>query len=293
MTDSFTMAGHRVGRVGYGAMQLPGPGVMGAPKDHDQAVAVLRRAVELGINHIDTAEFYGPHVSNQLIREALHPYPADLVLVSKTGAHRDESGAWLPAQTPEQLVSDTHQNLETLGIERLHVMNLRVMPKDEHSPADYVEVPLDEQLDAMRSLVDEGAIEAFGVSTVTVDQATQAIDAGAVCVQNAYNLLARTDEAVLQLCAARGVAFVPYFPLGSAFGWFPRVDEAPQVVAVAERLGHTPAQVGLAWLLHHAPNILLIPGTGSLAHLEENTAVREIILDEACSHLHGIFFQRS
>ena len=281
MTDSFTMAGHRVGRVGYGAMQLPGPGVMGAPKDHDQAVAVLRRAVELGINHIDTAEFYGPHVSNQLIREALHPYPADLVLVSKTGAHRDESGAWLPAQTPEQLVSDTHQNLETLGIERLHVMNLRVMPKDEHSPAGYVEVPLDEQLDAMRSLVDEGAIEAFGVSTVTVDQATQAIDAGAVCVQNAYNLLARTDEAVLQLCAARGVAFVPYFPLGSAFGWFPRVDEAPQVVAVAERLGHTPAQVGLAWLLHHAPNILLIPGTGSLAHLEENTAVREIILDEA------------
>ena len=281
MTDSFTMAGHRVGRVGYGAMQLPGPGVMGAPKDHDQAIVVLRRAVQLGINHIDTAEFYGPHVSNQLIREALHPYPADLVLVSKTGAHRDESGAWLPAQTPEQLVSDTHQNLETLGIERLHVMNLRVMPKDEHSPADYVEVPLDEQLDAMRSLVDEGAIEAFGVSTVTVDQATQAIDAGAVCVQNAYNLLARTDEAVLQLCAARGVAFVPYFPLGSAFGWFPRVDEAPQVVAVAERLGHTPAQVGLAWLLHHAPNILLIPGTGSLAHLEENTAVREIILDEA------------
>ena len=281
MTDSFTMAGHRVGRVGYGAMQLPGPGVMGAPKDHDQAIVVLRRAVELGINHIDTAEFYGPHVSNQLIREALHPYPADLVLVSKTGAHRDESGAWLPAQTPEQLVSDTHQNLETLGIERLHVMNLRVMPKDEHSPADYVEVPLDEQLDAMRLLVDEGAIEAFGVSTVTVDQATQAIDAGAVCVQNAYNLLARTDEAVLQLCAARGVAFVPYFPLGSAFGWFPRVDEAPQVVAVAERLGHTPAQVGLAWLLHHAPNILLIPGTGSLAHLEENTAVREIILDEA------------
>ena len=288
MTDSFTMAGRRVGRVGFGAMQLPGPGVMGAPKDHDQAVAVLRRAVELGINHIDTAEFYGPHVSNQLIREALHPYPADLVLVSKTGAHRDEAGAWLPAQTPEQLVSDTHQNLETLGIERLHVMNLRVMPKDEHSPADYVEVPLDEQLDAMRSLVDEGAIEAFGVSTVTVDQATQAIDAGAVCVQNAYNLLARTDEAVLQLCAARGVAFVPYFPLGSAFGWFPRVDEAPQVVAVAERLGHTPAQVGLAWLLHHAPNILLIPGTGSLAHLEENTAVRDIVLsDDDMAELEG------
>ncbi|GAA1393246.1 oxidoreductase [Luteococcus peritonei] len=281
MSETFTMAGHSVGRVGFGAMQLPGPGVMGAPNDHNQAVAVLRRAVELGINHIDTAEFYGPHVANQLIREALHPYGEDLVLVSKTGACRDEAGAWLPAQTPEQLVADTHQNLETLGIERLQVMNLRVMPKDEHSPADYVEVPLDEQLDAMRRLVDEGAIEAFGVSTVTVDQASQAIDAGAVCVQNAYNLLARTDEDTLEMCAARGVAYVPYFPLGSAFGWFPRVDEAPQVKAVAERLGHTPAQVGLAWLLHRAPNILLIPGTGSLAHLEENTAVREITLDEA------------
>lgn len=259
-------------------MQLPGPGVMGPARDHDQALAVLRRAVEAGVNHIDTSEFYGPRVSNQLIREALHPYPSDLVLVSKVGAYRDEAGAWLPAQSPEELSRDTRQNLETLGIERLHVMNLRVMPKDDHSPADYRPVDFGEQLDAMRQLVDEGAIEHFGVSTVTAEQAAQAIEAGAVCVQNAYNLLSRQDEEVLQLCREKGVAYVPYFPLGSAFGWMPRVDEAPQVKAVAERLGHTPAQVGLAWLLHHSDNILLIPGTSSLAHLEENLAVREVTL---------------
>ena len=278
MTNTFTMGGHAVGRVGYGAMQLPGPGVMGEPKDHDQAIAVLRRVVELGMNHIDTSEFYGPHVSNRLIREALHPYQDDLVLVSKVGAHRDEAGAWLPSQTPEDLIRDTHENLETLGIDCLQVMNLRVMPIDEHSPADYVPVPFDEQLDAMRQLVAEGAIESFGVSTVTFEQAQQGIEAGAVQVQNAYNLLARGDEQTLELCRDKGVAYVPYFPLGSAFGWLPRVDEDEKVKAVAQRLGHTPAQVGLAWLLAHAENILLIPGTGSLAHLEENTAVRDIVL---------------
>lgn len=278
MNTTFSLGGHEVGRVGFGAMQLPGPGVMGPARDHDQALAVLRRAVEAGVNHIDTSEFYGPRVSNQLIREALHPYPSDLVLVSKVGAYRDEAGAWLPAQSPEELSRDTRQNLETLGIERLHVMNLRVMPKDDHSPAVYRPVDFGEQLDAMRQLVDEGAIEHFGVSTVTAEQAAQAIEAGAVCVQNAYNLLSRQDEEVLQLCREKGVAYVPYFPLGSAFGWMPRVDEAPQVKAVAERLGHTPAQVGLAWLLHHSDNILLIPGTSSLAHLEENLAVREVTL---------------
>lgn len=277
-STTFTMAGHQVGRVGYGAMQLPGPGVMGAPKDHDQAIAVLRRAVELGINHIDTSEFYGPHVANQLIREALHPYPDELVLVSKVGSVRDEAGAWLPAQRPEELISATRENLETLGIERLQVMNLRVMPADDHSPEGYVPVPLDEQLDAMKQMVDQGMIEAFGASTVTTEQAAQSIDAGAVCVQNAYSLLSRDDEATLQLCRQRGVAYVPYFPLGSAFGWFPRVDQAPQVKAVAERLGHTPAQVGLAWLLHHSENILLIPGTSSLEHLAENTASGDVEL---------------
>lgn len=277
-STTFTMAGHQVGRVGYGAMQLPGPGVMGAPKDHDQAIAVLRRAVELGINHIDTSEFYGPRVANQLIREALHPYPDELVLVSKVGSVRDEAGAWLPAQRPEELISATRENLETLGIERLQVMNLRVMPADDHSPEGYVPVPLDEQLDAMKQMVDQGMIEAFGASTVTTEQAAQSIDAGAVCVQNAYSLLSREDEATLQLCRQRGVAYVPYFPLGSAFGWFPRVDQAPQVKAVAERLGHTPAQVGLAWLLHHSENILLIPGTSSLEHLAENTASGDVEL---------------
>ncbi len=277
-STTFTMAGHQVGRVGYGAMQLPGPGVMGAPKDHDQAIAVLRRAVELGINHIDTSEFYGPRVANQLIREALHPYPDELVLVSKVGSVRDEAGAWLPAQRPEELISATRENLETLGIERLQVMNLRVMPADDHSPEGYVPVPLDEQLDAMKHMVDQGMIEAFGASTVTTEQAAQSIDAGAVCVQNAYSLLSREDEATLQLCRQRGVAYVPYFPLGSAFGWFPRVDQAPQVKAVAERLGHTPAQVGLAWLLHHSENILLIPGTSSLEHLAENTASGDVEL---------------
>lgn len=288
MDKTFEMGGHTIGRVGFGAMQLPGPGVMGEPKDHDTAIAVLKRAVELGINHIDTSEFYGPHVSNRLIREALHPYPSDLVLVSKVGSHRDDAGAWLPSQRPEELIADTHENLETLGIDRLHVMNLRVLPKDDHSPADYVEAPFDEQLDAMKRLVDEGAIEHFGVSTVTREQAAQAIDAGAVCVQNAYNLLARDDEPVLDLCREKGIAYVPYFPLGSAFGWMPRVDEDEEVKAVAQRLGHTPAQVGLAWLLHHAPNILLIPGTGSLAHLEENTAVRDIELSvEDVAELEG------
>lgn len=277
-TSNFLMGGRSVGRVGFGAMQLPGPGVMGEPRDHDQAIAVLKRTVELGINHIDTSEFYGPHVSNRLIREALHPYPSNLVLVSKVGGKRDEAGNWLPNQSPEALVADTHENLETLGVDKLQVMNLRVMPKDEHAPADYVEVPFDEQLDAMKQLVDEGAIEHFGVSTVSTEQAALALDAGAVCVQNAYNLLSRDDEATLQLCQDKGVAYVPYFPLGSAFGWLPRVDEAEKVRKVAERRDITPAQAGLAWLLHHSDNILLIPGTSSVAHLEQNTAVRDIVL---------------
>lgn len=278
MDMNFVMGGHSVDRMGFGAMQLCGPGVMGEPADREQALAVLRRAVELGVNHIDTSDFYGPQVSNRLIREALHPYADDLVLVSKVGSYRDEAGAWLPAQTPEELIRDTHQNLETLGVDRLQVMNLRVIPVDDHSPADYVPVAFDEQLDAMRRLVDEGVIENFGVSTVTPEQAVQGIEAGAVQVQNAYNLRSRGDQPTLELCRDRGVAYVPYFPLGSAFGWFPRVDQDPAVVAVAERLGHTPAQVGLAWLLHHAPNILLIPGTSKVAHLEENMGAADVVL---------------
>lgn len=275
--STFSLAGHQVNRIGFGAMQLPGPGVMGEPADRATALAVLRRAVELGVNHIDTALFYGPEVSNRLIREALAPYPDDLVLVSKVGAERDAAGGWLPAQRPEQLIADTRANLDTLGLERLPVMNLRHMPD---LPPELA-VGFDEQLDVMKHLVAEGLIEAFGVSEVTTAQARQAIDAGAVCVQNAYSLLSRDDEPTLRLCAERDVAYVPYFPLGSAFGWAPRVDENERVIAVAARLGATPAQVGLAWLLAHSPNVLLIPGTSSVAHLEDNVAAGELRLGDA------------
>nr|WP_235750602.1 aldo/keto reductase [Nigerium massiliense] len=278
MKTTFDMGGFQVDRVGFGAMQFPGPGVMGPPQDKDAALALLRRVLELGINHIDTAQFYGPKVSNELIREALAPYPSDLVIVSKTGATRSADGAWVPQQRPEELIADTKANVETLGLDRLPVMNLRYMPPEETGAADVV--PFDEQLDAMRRLVDDGVITRFGVSTVDAARAAQAIDAGAVCVQNAYNLLARHDEPVLELCRERGVAYVPYFPLGSAFGATPRVDADPRVIAVAERNGITPAQVGLAWLLQHSENILLIPGTSSVQHLEENTAVRDITLSQ-------------
>lgn len=279
MTETFTLAGHRVKRVGFGAMQLPGPGVFGPPKDHAAALATLRRAVELGINHIDTAQFYGPDVSNRLIAEALRPYPEDLVLVSKVGARRDDQGNWLPNQQPEQLKEDARRNLETLKVDRLPVINLRVMPKEEGAPQDHA--PYEDQLQAMRELVDEGTIEAFGVSTVDLAQAKQGLDAGAVCVQNAYNLLSRDDDPVLDLCTKRGVAYVPYFPLGSAFPGMPKVTEDERVVRIARQRDITPSQVGLAWLLARAENILLIPGTSSVAHLEENTAVGDIRLTEA------------
>lgn len=286
MTDTFTLARHSVRRVGFGAMQLPGPGVMGPPRNHDDAIRVLQRAIELGINHIDTSEFYGPHVANQLIREALAPYPSDLVLVSKVGAVRDDAGNWLPAQQPQELIDAVHENLRTLGVDSLPVVNLRVMDPNEHpaegdDAAAPPQVPFDDQIAAMQSLVQEGSLEAFGVSTVSLEHAAIAIDAGAVCVQNAYNLLHRVDEPVLDLCKERGVAYVPYFPLGSAFGWLPRVSDDARVQRVAARLGATPTQVGLAWLLAHSDNILLIPGTSSIAHLEENTAAASLYLSDA------------
>lgn len=204
--STFTLAGHRVGRVGYGAMQLPGPGVFGPPRDHDEAVRVLRRVVELGIDHIDTSQFYGPNVSNELIKEALHPYADDLVIVSKVGAVRGPSGEWLPAQRPDQLVAAVRENLVTLDVERLPVVNLRVMPVDEIGEENAC--PLEEQLGAMQGLVEAGELEAFGVSNVSTEQARVALDAGAVCVQNAYNLLMRDDDATLELCRERGVAYV-------------------------------------------------------------------------------------
>lgn len=275
---TFHLAGHSVQRVGFGAMQLPGPGVFGPPRDHDEAIAVLRRAVELGVNHIDTSQFYGPNVSNALIKEALHPYGDDLVIVSKVGARRDDQGNWLPDQHPDALKAAVRENLDTLGVERLAAVNLRVMPKAEMSDPGTEYCPLDDQLAAMQELVDDGLLEAFGVSNVTTDEAARGIAAGAVCVQNAYSLLARDDEATLELCRERGVAYVPFFPLGSAFPGMPKVTENETVKRIASERGVTPSQVGLAWLLAHAENVLLIPGTSSRAHLEENCAVTGVTL---------------
>jgi len=266
-----------VHRMGFGAMQLPGPGVMGPPRDHDAAVAVLRRAVELGVDHIDTAQYYGPDVANELIREALHPYPEELALVSKVGAVRDAKGGWPPAQKPAELRAGVEDNLRTLGVEQLAAVNLRVMDQMR----GYTPPPFEDQLAEMVAMRDEGLIGGIGVSNVDADQLDTAIRlAGVVCVQNQYSLLDRSGEAVLQRCVREGIAFVPFFPLGSAFPGLPKVTEHPAVVDLADELGATPAQVGLAWLLHHAPTILLIPGTSSLEHLEENIAARSLPLTE-------------
>lgn len=278
--DTYTFGPLTVRRIGFGAMQLPGPGVFGPPRDRDEALAVLRRAVELGVNHVDTAQYYGPDVSNELIREALHPYPDDLMLVSKVGGRRDDSGAWLPAQTPKELRSGVEDNLRALGVEQLGAVNLRLM--DEHELPDGEQAPaLEDQLAAMVALREEGKIAGVGISTASLAQVDQAIDtAGIVCVQNPFSLLDQHDTAVLDRCREAGIAYVPYFPLGSAFPGMPKVTDDGAVQRVAERLGATPAQVGLAWLLAHRENILLIPGTSSLAHLEQNLTVAEVTLSE-------------
>jgi aryl-alcohol dehydrogenase-like predicted oxidoreductase len=270
--DTYPLGTSTVHRIGFGAMQLPGPGVFGPPRDHDAAIAVLRRAVELGVDHIDTAQYYGPDVSNALIREALHPYADDLVLVSKVGAVRDATGGWVPAQSPADLRAGVEDNLRSLGVERLGAVNLRRMP-DDHLPAGVDPVPFEDQLAEMVELREEGKIAGIGVSTVSLAQVEQAIEtAGIVCVQNAFSLVDRSDSAVLDRCHAAGVAYVPYFPLGSAFPGMPKVTENDVVLEIAGRTGATPAQVGLAWLLARRENVLLIPGTSSVAHLEENLA---------------------
>jgi aryl-alcohol dehydrogenase-like predicted oxidoreductase len=271
-----------VGRVGFGAMQLPGPGVFGPARDHDQALAVLRRAIELGINHIDTAQFYGPNVANELIREALHPYPAKLALVSKVGGKRDEQGNWLPAQEPDELRHAIEDNLRTLDTDRLAAVNLRVFGGDDPSAPAAVDRELfDRQLSEMIKARDEGLIAGIGLSSISLEHLQIALDhTEIVCVQNAYNLVDRTSQPVLDACLEHGIAFVPFFPLGSGFTADNPVLGHPAVQREAAKRGRTPAQIALAWTLSVAPNVLLIPGTSSVSHLEENTAVADIELDD-------------
>lgn len=277
MDSTFSFVGHDVHRIGFGAMQLPGPGVMGPPRDRDVAIAVLRRAVELGVDHIDTAQFYGPDVSNELIREALHPYDDALVLVSKVGARRTGSGDWIGAQRPEELTQDVEENLRALGVEQLGAVNLRL--HGAAAEGGTPEVALADQLAAMRDLRDTGKIAGVGISTATIEQVREAHESvGLVCVQNAFSYVDQSDAGVLDYCTEQGIAYVPYFPLGSAFLNMPKVTDDEEVLAVAKRLGVSPAQVGLAWLLRRAANVLLIPGTSSVAHLEDNIAAGDVTL---------------
>ncbi|SON62776.1 putative oxidoreductase [Mycobacterium simulans] len=276
--DSFTfgpLGRFSVARIGFGAMQLPGPGVLGPPRDREAALAVLRRAVELGVNHIDTAQFYGPDVANELIREALYPYPENLALVSKVGARRDEAGAWLPLPDPGDLRRDLEANLRTLGVDRLAVVNLRLMGGEGPDQL------FDDQLSTMIAARDEGLIGGIGLSEITREHLLHALQRTEIaCVQNAFNLVHRTSTPVLEECTARGIAFVPFFPLGSAFAPSNPVLGNDVVQRAAAQLGRTPAQIALAWTLNVAPNVLLIPGTSSVRHLEENLAVADIELDD-------------
>jgi aryl-alcohol dehydrogenase-like predicted oxidoreductase len=257
-------------------MQLAGPGVFGPPRDPDAARAVLRRAVELGIDHIDTSQFYGPDVVNELIHEVLHPYPPRLRLVTKVGARRDDSGGWLPAQSPAELRAGVEDNLRTLGIERIDLVNLRLL--DEDDP----EGRLPGQLAALEDLRREGKLDLIGISNAAEATVRRAFELAEIaCVQNAYSVVNRVDEPILELCEQRGVAFVPFFPLGSAFTGGPgQLAADPVIAAVAARRGATPTQVALAWLLHRSPRILLIPGTSSVSHLEQNLAAAEVELEE-------------
>ncbi|MBU9551234.1 aldo/keto reductase family oxidoreductase [Burkholderia multivorans] len=278
---TFSFAGRRVHRIGYGAMQLAGPGVFGPPKDREAALAVLREAVALGVDHIDTSDFYGPHVTNQLIRDALHPYRDDLLIVTKVGAKRGEDGAWLPAFSAEALASAVHDNLRNLRVDVLDVVNLRIM-FDTHGPAEgSIEAPLS----ALAELQRQGLVRHIGLSNVTtaqIDEARRICEI--VCVQNHYNVAHRDDDALIDTLARDGIPYVPYFPLG---GFSPL--QSSTLDAIAARLGATPMQVALAWLLRRAPNILLIPGTSSVAHLRENIAAGALVLpDDAMRELDGI-----
>jgi pyridoxine 4-dehydrogenase len=266
-----------VNRIGFGAMQLAGPGVFGPPRDPEAARAVLRRAVELSVDHLDTAQYYGPDVVNDLIREALHPYPEGLRLVTKLGGRRDEEGGWHPALSPAELRQGLEENLRSLRVERLAAANLRAFDFD---PAD--REPLAEQLGTLVELREEGKLDQIGISTVPVEAVEYALTLAPLAeVQNSFSILDQSDRATLELCRERGIAYVPYFPLGSAFVGGPASLAAdPAIAGVAAKHGATPSQVALAWLLSLYENVLLIPGTGSVAHLEENLAAAELALDE-------------
>jgi pyridoxine 4-dehydrogenase len=286
-SGTFTLGGDRsVWRIGYGAMQLAGPGVFGPPKDPEAAVAVLRAAVASGVNHIDTSDFYGPHVTNQLIRKALHPYPKDLVIVTKIGARRGADGAWLPAFSPKELVAAVHDNLRNLGLDFLDVVNLRSM-HGVHEPA---EGSIQEPLSVLAELQRKGLIRHVGLSNVTPAQIEEGRRiCGIVCVQNHYNVAHRADDALIDELARDRIAYVPFFPLG---GFTPL--QSATLSAVARRLGATPMQVALAWLLRRAPNVLLIPGTSGMAHLRENLAVAGLDLPEdSLTALNGIGERRA
>jgi len=269
---TFTMAeGPTVTRVGYGAMQLAGPGIFGPPKDRDAAITVLREVIELGITHIDTSDFYGPHVTNQIIKEALHPYPDELHIVTKVGAYRDVKGGWPHARSPAQLRQAVHDNLIHLGLDALDVVNLRIGGFDSPEPGS-----LAEPFGALADMRQEGLIKHLGVSTVSAEQIAEAQTiAQVVCVQNFYNIANRADDALIDSLATQGIAYVPYFPLG---GFTPLQSDTLQ--SVATRLHATPMAVALAWLLQRSENILLIPGTSSIAHLRENVKGAALILAE-------------
>ena len=270
-----------VGRMGYGAMQLAGPGVFGPPRDPGAAQAVLRAALAAGVNHIDTSDYYGPFVVNALIHEALAPYPDDLVLVTKIGARRDDQGGWRPAFSREELTTAVHDNLQRLGLEQLDVVNLRLM----FSHLGPAEGSLEEPLTILAELQQQGLIKHLGVSNVTPAQVAQArAIAEIVCVQNAYNIAHREDDVLIDELAAAGIAYVPFFPLG---GFSPL--QSTTLDSVAAAVGATPMQVALAWLLQRAPNVLLIPGTSSLGHLQQNLAAAELVLsDDAVARLNAI-----
>jgi aryl-alcohol dehydrogenase-like predicted oxidoreductase len=276
MTKTSSLGAKPVNRIGFGAMQLAGPGVFGAPSDPEAARAVLRRAVELGVDHIDTSQFYGPNVVNELIHDALYPYPEKLKLVTKVGGRRDETGGWLPAQSPAELRSGVEDNLRTLQLERIALVNLRLFDEDDS------EGRLPEQLGTLEDLRREGKLELIGISNAAADTVRRALELVEIaCVQNAYSVVNRAQEDELAICEEHQIAFVPFFPLGSAFAGGPtQLAADPAISDVAARHGATPSQIALAWLLQRSERILLIPGTSSVEHLEENMAAGDIELGD-------------